>query len=60
MSPPDGLPLIEDGGASARVLMGTLWGATAATPQHSPTIYADIELGAGGSIPIEPTPTSAR
>ena len=49
----DGLPLIEDGGASARVLMGTLWGATAATPQHSPTIYADIELAAGGSIPIE-------
>jgi redox-sensitive bicupin YhaK (pirin superfamily) len=29
-----------------------LWGATAATPQHSPTIYADIEL-TGGSIPIE-------
>jgi redox-sensitive bicupin YhaK (pirin superfamily) len=49
----DGLPLIEDGGASARVLMGTLWGATAATPQHSPTIYADIELGVAGSIPIE-------
>ena len=36
----------------ARVLMGTLWGATAATPQHSPTIYADIEL-TGGSLPIE-------
>jgi redox-sensitive bicupin YhaK (pirin superfamily) len=50
---PDGLPLIEDGGSSARVLMGTLWGATAATPQHSPTIYADIELGAAGSIPID-------
>ena len=33
---PDGLPLIEDGSARARVLMGTLWGATAATPQHSP------------------------
>ena len=47
------LPLIEDGLASARVLMGTLWGATAGTPQHSPTIYADIELGAGGSIPVE-------
>jgi len=41
----DGLPLIEDGNAKARVLMGTLWGATAATPQHSATIYADIELG---------------
>jgi redox-sensitive bicupin YhaK (pirin superfamily) len=49
----DALPLVEDGGASARVLIGTLWGATAATPQHSPTIYADILLGAGGSIPIK-------
>ena len=47
------LPLIEDGPARARVLMGTLWGATAGTPQHSPTIYADIELAPGGSIPIE-------
>ena len=33
--------------------MGTLWGATAETPQHSSTIYADVELAAGGSIPIE-------
>ena len=49
----DGLPRIEDGPARARVLMGTLWGATAATPCHSPTIYADIELDAGGTIPIE-------
>jgi redox-sensitive bicupin YhaK (pirin superfamily) len=49
----DGLPLIEDGGARARVLMGTLWGATAATPCHSPTIYADIELGDGGALPID-------
>ena len=51
--PDDGLPLVEEGGASARVLMGTLWGATAATPCHSPTIYADIILSAGGSIPID-------
>ncbi|MEO6581586.1 MAG: pirin family protein [Sphingomicrobium sp.] len=51
--PEDGLPLVEDGGASARVLMGTLWGATAATLCHSPTIYADIILGAGGIIPID-------
>ena len=51
--PGSGLPFVEDGGARARVLMGTLWGATAATPQHSPTIYADIELAAGGSIPID-------
>jgi hypothetical protein len=49
----DGLPVVEHGGARARVLIGTLWGATAATPCHSPTIYADVELGAGASIPIE-------
>jgi redox-sensitive bicupin YhaK (pirin superfamily) len=49
----DGLPLVEEGGASARVLMGTLWGATAATPCHSPTIYADIALSGGCSIPID-------
>ena len=50
--PESGLPLVEENGASARVLMGTLWGATAATPQHSPTIYADIQLS-GSSIPID-------
>ena len=49
----DGLPLIEDGHVSARVLMGTLWGATAATRCDSPTIYADILLGAGGSVAVE-------
>ena len=49
----DGLPFVEDGGARARVLMGSLWGAEAATPCHSPTIYADIELSAGGSLPVE-------
>lgn len=52
--PGSGLPLVDDGAVRARVLMGSLWGATAATPQHSPTIYADIALGAGGSIPLDP------
>ena len=51
--PGAGLPSVEDGGARARVLMGTLWGVTAATPCHSPTIYADVELRPGGSIPID-------
>lgn len=49
----DGLPVVDDGAARARVLMGTLWGVTAATPQHSSTIYADIELAPGGSLPVE-------
>jgi redox-sensitive bicupin YhaK (pirin superfamily) len=49
----EGLPLVDDNGARARVLMGSLWGATAATPCLSPTIYADILLAAGGAIPVE-------
>jgi len=47
------LPLVETPGTSARVLMGSLWGATAATTCHTPTIYADILLDAGTSIPID-------
>ncbi|WOE75878.1 pirin family protein [Alterisphingorhabdus coralli] len=49
----DALPLIEDAGTSARVIMGDLWGQSAPTTCHSPTIYADIMLGAGGTIPID-------
>ncbi|HJS40068.1 MAG TPA: pirin family protein [Sphingomicrobium sp.] len=48
-----GLPTVEGEGVSARVLMGTLWGATASTTCHSPTIYADIMLSAGASLEIE-------
>jgi redox-sensitive bicupin YhaK (pirin superfamily) len=50
----DDLPLITGGGASARVVMGSLWGATSPVTQHSPTIYADIALEAGGAMPIDP------
>jgi redox-sensitive bicupin YhaK (pirin superfamily) len=51
--PAKDLPLVDDNNVSARVLMGTLWGETAATPQHSSTIYADVLIGAHGSIPVE-------
>ena len=51
--PAEMLPLVEDNGVRARVLMGDLWGVVAATPQHSPTIYADIVLEAGGAIPVD-------
>lgn len=47
------LPVIDGGGATARVVMGTLWGAASPVTCHSPTIYADIALEAGGAIPIE-------
>lgn len=49
------LPLIEDGCTTARVIMGTLWGKTAATKQHSQTIYAEILFAPGGAIPIDPS-----
>ncbi len=51
--PADKLPLVEDGSASARVIMGSLWGATAPTTQHSATIYADILMNAGATLPID-------
>lgn len=47
------LPLIENGGAKARVIMGSLWGQAAPTTCHAETIYADILLSAGGAIPID-------
>ena len=47
------LPLVEGEGVSARVLMGTLWGQTSGVTQHSATIYADIILAAGASVPID-------
>jgi len=47
------LPLVEGDGVSAQVLMGTLWGKTAGVTEHSPTIYADVMLDAGASVPID-------
>ena len=47
------LPVIEDNGTKAIVIMGELWGQRAATTTHADTIYAEIVLGARGAIPIE-------
>ncbi len=47
------LPLIENDGVSARVIIGSLWGVTAPTTQHASTIYADILMNAGSSVPID-------
>ncbi|HYD36507.1 MAG TPA: pirin family protein [Allosphingosinicella sp.] len=53
--PRDRLPLIEGGGARARVVMGSLWGAASPVTCHSETLYADIHLDPGGSMPIDAT-----
>lgn len=47
------LPIVACTNARARVIMGKLWGTQAPTTTYAGTIYADIELAAGGSVPID-------
>jgi redox-sensitive bicupin YhaK (pirin superfamily) len=47
------LPMIEAEGKVIRVIAGTLWGATAPTPTASDTIYADVTLEPGASLPLD-------
>ncbi|HEX8302847.1 pirin family protein [Sphingomonas sp.] len=47
------LPVIDTPGATARVIMGDLWGVSAPTTTYAQTIYADIALDPGGSVPID-------
>jgi hypothetical protein len=47
------LPLIEDSGVAARIIMGSLWGKASPITQHAATIYADILMLAGATIPID-------
>jgi redox-sensitive bicupin YhaK (pirin superfamily) len=49
----DAMPVIETPGARAQVIMGSLWGATSPVTAWADTIYADIQLDAGGSAPID-------
>jgi len=49
----DELPVVEDTCVKARVVMGELWGRRAPTTTYAGTIYADIALAGGGSIPID-------
>jgi redox-sensitive bicupin YhaK (pirin superfamily) len=46
------LPVIADGGAEARIIMGSLWGQRAPTTTYAETIYAEIVLRPGGAISI--------
>jgi redox-sensitive bicupin YhaK (pirin superfamily) len=50
----DDLPVIDGSGAQARIVMGRLWGAASPVTCHSETVYADIALEGGGSIPVDP------
>lgn len=48
----DALPRIEGEGVTATVIMGDLWGASSPVTQHAATIYADIAMEAGATLPI--------
>ena len=47
------LPVVSHGRATARIIMGELWGVRAPTTTYAQTIYADILLEPGGSVPID-------
>ncbi len=49
----DGLPLLEDDCVRARIVMGELWGRRAPVTTYAETIYAEIDLGPAGAIPID-------
>ncbi len=49
----DELPMLADGGASARLVMGEAWGLASPAASPMPTVYADIALEPGASIPID-------
>ena len=47
------LPMIEDRGTTARVVMGTFGGRTASVPQTMETLYVDLTMLPGHSLPID-------
>ena len=46
------LPLLEDGGRSARIVAGSLFGARSPVKTHSDLFYVDVELKHGAVIPL--------
>lgn len=49
----EALPIVTGSGVSARIIMGSLWGERAPTTTYAETIYADIEMEAGGALPVD-------
>ncbi|WP_454914856.1 pirin family protein [Xanthobacter sediminis] len=52
-APAQGLPLVEDAGVAARVILGTAFGAASPVPLASPTVYVDARLAPGAVLPID-------
>ena len=50
--PAGSIPVVEQAGASVRVLVGTAFGAVSPVRAASPTLYLDIALEAGASLTL--------
>ncbi|MBV9078844.1 MAG: pirin family protein [Methylobacteriaceae bacterium] len=50
----DAMPVVTGEGKTVRVICGELLGARSPVAASSPTIYADCELEAGASLPVDP------
>ena len=48
----DALPLIEGRGLSARIIAGSLYGASSPVKTHSDLFYADVQMAAGSALPL--------
>jgi redox-sensitive bicupin YhaK (pirin superfamily) len=48
----DALPVISDGGAEVRLILGTGWGARAPVQTFSEMLYAHAELAPGARLPL--------
>ncbi len=49
------LPVIEDKGVRARIILGEGFGVQAPVPLASPTLYMEVVLEAGASMPLDAT-----
>jgi redox-sensitive bicupin YhaK (pirin superfamily) len=47
------LPLLDADGVRLRLIMGDAFGLSSPVTQHSPTLYAAIELAAGAALPLD-------
>ena len=48
----DLLPVIDERGISARIIAGSLYGATSPVKTHSDLFYADVQMAAGTALPL--------
>ena len=46
------LPVLEEGGATARLILGSAWGKSAPVTMQSEIFYADVVLSPGAHVPL--------